>query len=175
MDILVTSRIPFPIEAVFLAMRDHLPELAQYMPNVQSVEVLNREDRETGEIAILNKWNSSTEIPKVVRSFVNADQKYWLDRAVWSEQKKAADWSLEMGFMPDRVKCVGRTSFHPLSAEATEMRVQGSLELDLKGLVPRLLLKKSTSAVERFVRMLVQPNLQKTSDALIAYLRAQES
>jgi hypothetical protein len=41
-------------------------------------------------------------------------------------------------------------------------------------LVPRLLLGKATSAVEKFVGKLVQPNFQKTSNALTAYLNTQD-
>jgi hypothetical protein len=175
MNILVTSHIPFPIESVFLAMRDNLPELVQFMPNIHSIEILNRETTISGDISMLNKWNSATEIPKVVRSFIPQDKTYWLDSAVWSTEQKAADWSLEMGFMPERVTCTGTTSFHMLGPQSTEMRAQGTLELNLKGLVPRLLLRRSTSAVERFVRVLVQPNFEKTSDALIAYLKGLES
>ena len=175
MNILVKTNIPFPIDAVFLAMRDELPEMVQYMPNIQSLEILNRETKDGGEIFILNKWNSATEIPKVVRSFIPQDKTFWLDRAVWSTDRKSADWELEMGFMPERIQCSGCTSFHFVGPNMTEMRVKGSLELDLKGLVPRLLLRKTTSAVERFVKVLVQPNFEKTSDALISYLQTQDS
>ena len=40
-------------------------------------------------------------------------------------------------------------------------------------MVPRLLLSKVTKGVEGFVGNMVQPNFQKTSDALTAYLEAQ--
>jgi hypothetical protein len=175
MNIMVKTNIPFPIESVFLAMRDELPELVQYMPNVQSLEILKRETTDTGNISILNKWTSATEIPKVVRSFIPKDKTYWLDRALWSNDRKTAEWELDMGFMSERINCTGTTSFHVVDSNITEMRVQGNLDLDLKGLVPRLILRKTTSAVERFVRVLVQPNFEKTSDALISYLQSQES
>ena len=77
-----------------------------------------------------------------------------------------------MGFMPERVTCVGRTYFVKIDENTTEMRVEGDLTLDLKGLVPRLILGKATKVVEKFVGKLVQPNFQKTTQALTDYLRA---
>ena len=75
--------------------------------------------------------------------------------------------------MAERVTCTGTTSYHRLDDERTEMRIRGTLTLDLKGMVPRLLLSKVTKGVEGFVGNMVQPNFQKTSDALTAYLEAQ--
>ena len=50
------------------------------------------------------------------------------------------------------------------------MLIKGSLTLNLKGLVPRLLLGRPTTGVEGFVGKLVKPNFQKTTEALTAYL-----
>ena len=173
MDIRVVSEIPFPIEAVFLAMRDHMPELAEYMPNVDSIEVTERHEPSDGVIKLVNRWNAAaTEIPAVARPFIDASSVFWLDHATWKRDDNACDWRLEMGFMADRVDCTGRTSYHVIDEGRTEMRIEGRLGLDLKGLVPRLLLGKATASVEKFVSKLVQPNFEKTSNALTAYLRA---
>jgi hypothetical protein len=174
-EINVVSEIPFPIADVFKAMRDHMPELAKYMPNVDTINVESREDVGDGCVKLVNRWNAAaTEIPAVARPFVNQSDVYWLDHAEWNEKSNACNWRLEMGFMGDRIECIGSTSYHVVSAESTEMRIIGTLKLDLKGLVPRLLLGKATSAVEKFVGKLVQPNFQKTSNALTAYLNTQD-
>ena len=170
------SVIPFPIEEVYLAMRDHMPELAEYMPNIESIDVQKREEIGSDELKLINRWNAaSTEIPKVARPFVKPDKTYWLDHAHWENSKYRCNWSLEMGFMPDRIKCEGFTDYVAIADDKTEMRISGKLELHLKGLVPRFFLGKATSGIEKFVGGLVQPNFQKTSDALTAFLRAQSS
>jgi hypothetical protein len=146
-EINVVSEIPFPIADVFKAMRDHMPELAKYMPNVDTINVESREDVGDGCVKLVNRWNAAaTEIPAVARPFVNQSDVYWLDHAEWNEKSNACNWRL----------------------------IIGTLKLDLKGLVPRLLLGKATSAVEKFVGKLVQPNFQKTSNALTAYLNTQD-
>ena len=57
----------------------------------------------------------------------------------------------------------------------TETRIVGELKLDLKGLVPRLMVNKVTGMVEDFVGRMIQPNFQKTTDALTAYLESQKA
>lgn len=172
MQLSVQSVIPFPIENVYKAMRDHLPELATYLPNIDSIEVKERK-LEGDVLHLVNQWNpANTEIPTVAQSFVDVEKTYWLDYATWTGEEKSCSWRLEMGFMPNRIKCTGRTYFVVVDENTTEMRVEGSLNLDLKGLVPRLFLGKATKGIEAFVGKLVQPNFQKTAQALTDYLRA---
>ena len=172
MDINVVTTIQFPKDEVFRAMRDQMPALAEFMPNIDTIVVESRED-EQDEVRLVNRWNAAaTEIPVVARGFIDPSNVYWLDHARWSGDGSVCDWRLEMGFMSDRVKCSGTTQYVAVSDTVTEMRISGQLELNLKGLVPRLLMGKATAGVERFVGKLVQPNFQKTADALSAYLAA---
>ena len=172
MQVSIKSPIPFPIQDVYAAMRDHMPELAQFMPNIDSIEV--KERRVEGDILhIVNRWNpADTEVPSVAKSFIDPKTTYWLDYATWKGEEKSCSWNLKMGFMPDRIKCTGSTSFVALNENNTEMRIEGTLTLNLRGLVPRLFLNKATRGVEKFVGRLVEPNFQKTAQALTDYLRS---
>ena len=173
MKIDVVTYTPFPIEAAFLAMRDQMVALGDYMPNIEKITVESREEPAEGEVKLINRWQAAnSEIPAVARSFVKPEQMYWLDHAHWTRHDYLCCWRLEMAFMPERIRCTGTTSYHTVG-DRTEMRIKGELELDLKGLVPRLVLSKATSAVEGFVSKLIQPNFQKTADALTAYLTSQ--
>jgi hypothetical protein len=173
MDISVVTMIPYPLELVYAAMRDQLPDLANYMPNVESIIVESREEVSENRIKLVNRWNAaSTEIPVVARRFVDQSQMYWTDYADWEADANRCTWRLKTGFMSDRVNCNGSTTYVAVADDRTELRISGSLSLDLKGLVPRLVLKRATSGVEKFVSRLVQPNFQKTADALKAYLDA---
>lgn len=170
MDINVVSTVPFPIDMVFPAMRDQLQGLAEFMPNIDRIVEHSREEPEPGVMKLLNQWYAArTEIPAMARPFVDPSKIHWHDRATWRDAEKLCEWSLEIGFMPDRIKCGGTTSYHAVG-ETTELHIKGRLDLDLKGLVPRLMLKKATSGVESFVGRLIEPNFQKTADALARYL-----
>ena len=74
MQLSVQSIIPFPIENVYKAMRDHLPELATYLPNIDSIEVKERK-LEGDVLHLVNQWNpANTEIPTVAQSFVDVEK-----------------------------------------------------------------------------------------------------
>ena len=171
MNISIKSTIPFPIKAVFEAMRDHMPELVPYMPNVQKIDVEHRQ--QDGNILHLrNRWTpAQTEIPSVARPFIKPEQTYWIYHAQWEDNTNACSWRLEMAFMPDRIDCSGTTSFVALTDTQTQMVIKGTLTLNLKGLVPRLLLNRATKSVESFVGKMVEPNFQKTTEALTNYLK----
>ena len=169
----VLTTVPFPKDRVFLAMRDQMPALAEYMPNVDSIIVESREDDDEDDVRLVNRWNgAATEIPVLARGFIDPKHVYWHDHARWLAGEALCHWRLEMGFMGDRIQCSGTTRYVPRGDDATEMRISGQLNLNLKGLVPRLLMGKATSAVEGFVGQLLKPNFQKTADALSAYLAA---
>ena len=173
MHILIKTTIPFPLQKVYEAMRDNMPEMADFMPNIKSIDVKNREEK-NGEIHLVNQWTpNATEIPAVARPFVDPEKTYWLDYATWKTNETSCSWRLQMGFMAERVDCNGRTTFNRIDENNTEMLIDGSLNLNLKGLVPRLFLNKATKGVEKFIGKLVQPNFERTATALTEYLKTQ--
>jgi hypothetical protein len=175
MEISVVTTIPHPQQDVWLAMRDHMHELAPYLPNVDGIEVKERTEPAPGQVKMVNLWKAAkTEIPTVARPFIDPSKMNWLDYATWYEDKQFCEWNLQVGLMPERVKCRGTTSFRALDAGRTEVKILGNLDLELKGLLPGLIAKSATPKVEQFVIKLVQPNFEKTSDAVTRYLDAQK-
>jgi hypothetical protein len=173
MKIFIKSTIPYPIKAVYEAMRDHMPELVPYMPNIKQIIVENRAQKEN-VLILQNRWiPAQTEIPAVARSFIDSNNTYWIDHAQWTDNEQSCSWRLEMGFMTERVHCTGTTAFAELEPNKTEMIIKGELTLNLKGLVPRLLLGRATKGIEGFVGKMVEPNFKKTTEALTAYLTEQ--
>ena len=173
MKLRVLTKIPFELDAVFEAMRDQMPALAGYMPNVASIDVQSREESDT-EVRLINRWTgAATEIPSVARPFIKPDEIFWLDHAHWDNAARLCRWRLEMGFMSERIHCTGETIYKDLGDGTTEMSIEGELTLDLKGMLPRLMLKPGTAAIEKFVGKLVEPNFEKTAEALKSYLAQQ--
>ena len=58
MDINVVTTIQFPKDKVFRAMRDQMPALAEFMPNIDTIVVESRED-EHDEVRLVNRWNAA--------------------------------------------------------------------------------------------------------------------
>ena len=170
MKLRVLTKIPYDLDAVFEAMRDQMPALAAYMPNVASIDVESREESD-GQVRLVNRWTgAATEIPTVARPFVKPDDIYWLDHATWDNEARLCRWRLEMGFMSDRISCSGQTLYHSMGAQETEVRIEGELTLNLAGMLPSLMLKPGTAAIEKFVSKLAEPNFEKTAEALKTYL-----
>lgn len=168
MDISVQTTVPYPRDQVFDTMRDKLPELAAYLPNVDSITV-QRRDEQGATIALDNLWKAArTEVPAVARPFVDKDKLTWLDKARWADG--ACDWVIEVGMFPDRVNCVGRTTFHDTGNGHTEVHIKGVLEISLKGMLPGLIARRAGPKIEAFVIKLIQPNFQKTAEAVRRYL-----
>ncbi|MBU0550828.1 hypothetical protein KKF91_14615 [Myxococcota bacterium] len=171
MKLSVVNTVSFPRRRVFEAMRDHMPELAALMPNIARIEVLKREEISEGELKLVNLWTAAnTEVPKAARAFVDPKKMSWTDHAHWTTEGWICQWRLEMSFMTDRIQCEGTTTYKEKGDSSCEMHISGNLELNLKGLMPGLLIKKVQPTIEGFVVQLIEPNFQKTADALTRYL-----
>lgn len=172
MQISVVQVLPYPRPTVFRALRDHLPELAAYLPNIEYIEVKERGEPAPGETKLLNLWKAAkTEVPTVARAFLDPAKLSWLDRAHWREADWSNAWDMEVSFMKDRVVCRGRTTYHVRDERTTEVRIDGVLELNLSGLLPGFLAKKAAPVVESFIIGLIKPNFEKVNDGLVLYLK----
>jgi hypothetical protein len=171
MDITVDSKINHPRAVVYAAMRDQMASLAPYLPNVERIEVRERKDTTPGVVELVNFWKAAaTEIPAVARPFIDPSKLSWIDRARWVDADQTCHWSLEVSFMPERVKCSGTTTYLEDGPNRTAIRMRGKLEFDLKGLLPGLIARTATPSVEQFVVKMIQPNLEKTVEALGRFL-----
>lgn len=176
MEITVDARVPYPRAQVFEAMREKMPDLVPFLPNVDAVEVKSRDDAEPGTIKLVNLWRAAkTEVPTVARPFIDPSRLNWLDHAVWTEADWTCRWRLEVGFMTERTKVGGTTTYTEDGPTATLVRMRGNLELDLKGLLPGFVARSAQPKVEAFVVKLIQPNFEKTVDALTRYLDTQRA
>jgi len=172
MKLSIVTQINHSADACFSAMRDEMPNLAKFMPNVEKIEVVSRETSDSG-VKLTNRWHAaSTEIPTLARPFIDPDKVFWLDHADWTEAGHRCAWRLELGFLTDRVTCEGFTIFTPEGENNCKMEIDGALSLDLKGLVPRLMVGRATKGVEQFILKLMEPNFRRMGRALTEFLDA---
>ena len=118
-------------------MRDEMPNLAKFMPNIEKIDVIEREEGADG-VRLTNQWYAPVRKSTLARPFVDPDKVFWLDHAHWLVEGHRCQWRLELGFLTDRVRCEDLRSSHP-QAGSCRMEIDGDLSLDLKGLVPRLM------------------------------------
>ncbi len=166
--------VTFARADVMRTQRDDMVELAQYLPNIDVITVLEREELEDG-VRLVNLWKAAaTEIPRVIRPFVKPEMMQWKDHARWYNDTYMCEWRLELGFFTEQVKVSGTTRFEELGADRCKVIIDGNLAVDVKNMpgVPRLLAGKIVSEIEKLVVKQLTPNLTGVNRGLESYLKA---
>ena len=172
MRLFVEDVIAHSQAAVYDTQRNRMPELAAFLPNIDEIQMLEREEREGG-VRIVNPWKAAaSDIPRVIRPFVKPDMLQWHDYAEWFDEGFYCTWRLKIGFMTEQVDVRGKTSFLDLGDGRSKCVVDGELTVDHTNLpgVPRLLAKKVVGEVERFVVKLLTPNLTSVNRGIERFL-----
>lgn len=164
--------IEFPLDDVFSTHRDHLPELAEFLPNVESIVVESKE--EDGEmLRIVNTWTAArTEVPAILRPFVKPEMMKWTDYAAWHVQDRICHYRIELGFLKEAIDVQGVNRMVATEDGQTEVTLEGQITVDAKKIpgVPKFMAKKVGAAVEKFVVKTITPNLKKTNDGVRRFL-----
>ncbi len=174
MEIRSTDVVNYPVEEVYATFRDRMPEITEFIRNVDRIVVEKRENLGKGKVHLINHWYAVGEIPPVARSFVKPDMLSWRDDATWDDATRTASWNLETFFFRESVKCYGTTHFAARGDQATEVRIEGNLEIRVVDLpmVPGLLKKRVGAEIERFVASLIGPNLKNATIGVQKFLDA---
>jgi hypothetical protein len=164
------SVINHPVDQVFEAYRDRLSDVANYLDDIKTIVVKEREELD-GAVRLHNVWSSDKEIPAVAQKFIKPEALNWDDHAKWYEADTRCEWHIETRAFTEAFKCGGQTR---LVADGDQTRVilEGELTLDvskIKG-VPKFLAKSVGPQVEKFIVALIKPNLERTNQAIAAFL-----
>ena len=166
--------VSYPVERVYLALRDRMVELPEYLPQITSIEELSRETRDDGDLDIVNLWQgNSKSAPAGVRPFVSKKMLAWRDYGTWREQKKYVEWRFETMHFDSLYECGGVNYLEDRDG-STQLRLTGTLTVhpDRVPGVPRLLAKRLAPKVEQWLINMVTPNLQHLPRAVQAFLDA---
>ena len=173
MDFSIRDVIEFPVEDVFIAHRDHLVDLVDYLPNIEQIEVKSRQEKE-GKIQLVNVWKAaSTEVPGILRPFVRPEMMKWTDEATWCQSSYTCEYRIEFGFLNEAIHCSGINLMKPVDNKSTEVILEGTISIDARKVpgVPKLMARKIGATVETFVVKLITPNLRRTNDGVRQFLR----
>ncbi len=171
MDIRTDATLSHPRDKVYTTYRDRLPELAEYFPNIQSIEVLHSE-REGAVLHLLNEWQATAKIPRIARSYIKPEMLRWKDHADWNDDECCVHWRFELAFLTDVVHAAGTNTFIEAGPAGTHLSIRGDLAID-SGRLPGVSARTGRLVVphiERFCVALVKPNLLKTTEVLQRFL-----
>lgn len=177
MKLFVEDTIRYPLDLVFNTYRDNLDKLAVYLPNIDAIEVKEREEPKPDQVRLLNLWKAApSEIPAVVRPFVDPSKLQWKDYALWDASDYSCTWRNELNIFTDQITIQGRNTFTAVGDNATKITINGDLTVDAKRIpgVPRFMAGKIGSAVEKFVVTTIKPNLTGVNRGLEKFIAAQQ-
>lgn len=175
MEIHGTRDLTHPARLVFETLRDRTPDLVAHLPNIEGVQVLDRQEAPP-VVTLYNRWQGAQgDVPAIVRPFVKKELVAWFDRAAWSEETLGCTWEIEAVVGRECFSCTGTTTITPLDdGSRFELRGQLSIDPDRVPGVPRFLARKLSGPLERFIARAIGPNLTSVASAVQAYLDERE-
>jgi hypothetical protein len=170
MEIKADVTLPFPRERVFTTYRDRLSELTDFLPNIQRIRVLKREDL-GDEVRLANEWTGGGDIPKAALAVIKESMFRWTDHAIWKTSSHTVEWRTEVGLFPGVVQSWGFNRYVELP-HGTRLEIRGSLVCDATKVpgVPRMLAGSINGVVERFLVGQVQVNLTEVAKGVCRML-----
>ncbi len=118
-----------PVDRIWQTMRDRLVQVAAVMEDVQSVEVLER-DEQANALILVNRWTARQRVPQMLRGITGGDTISWTDRAQWRDDDRICDWAIRPSIFAEYVSCDGTTLYESaMAGRGTRVTFSGSFEL----------------------------------------------
>lgn len=160
-----------PLEKVYDLVKNQLPDIVPYLPNVDKIEVMEKSE-DGSKTHLINKWYAKADVPGIVKSFIKPEIFCWKDDANWDDDSHSVDYSLESFLANDLFDAKGKNSFTSVDENKTELTISCKVTIYPEKVpgVPRLLAKKVAPAIEGLIEKLLAPNLSSLGDGLNQYL-----
>jgi hypothetical protein len=167
-----------PVDVVYDLVKNEIEKLVPFLPNIKSIEQVERDEVNKNEVKLLNYWHPKVEVPGLVKKFIkNEDIFSWKDYAHWNDKKKIVEYRLE-GFMgKDMYTCKGKNYFIETEDGHTELKVTCDLEIFADKIpgIPRLIAGKAKPMIEDLIKKALTPNLTQLSKGLEGYFKKNKS
>lgn len=173
MQINAVSIIRHPLDRVYRAYKDELVEISAFMPNINEIKILSRQEVPDGT-RLHNEWTGKGEIPKLVRGILKPEMVKWDDYALWNDVEHLCHWEIKTRAFTDNCTCKGINRLVAEGPDATRVTLSGTLDVHLQGIpgVPGFLANRVAPQVEKFIIALITPNLEQVNTALERYLNS---
>jgi hypothetical protein len=165
--------VKYPLDLVWLTIRDRLPELVPLLDDVKQITVLERVEQADGRVHMVNLWQAKPQLPAFLASEIKPEMMAWTDRADWQPASYECHWRIEPKFLPELTACSGLTSYQPaMGGRGTRITFEGALDLNARNLssVPSLVGDTLLKGVEAFATSLIPKNFRKLTEAASRFL-----
>lgn len=165
-----TDIIEAPLDAVYTMVRDELPKLAAYLPNIHKVQTLEYSQKGS-QTEIVNRWYANAKVPALVEKFIKEELFSWKDTAVWKNDQHVVDYKIESFLGGDIYEAFGTNSFKELPGNKTEFKVTCTLIIHAEKVpgLPKLIARKITPVLEKMIEKMLEPNLTSLGKGLKTY------
>lgn len=166
--------IAHPRELVFATFRDEMPRLVPYLPDIASIEVLERRELPGGQLQAVSLWRADpVDVPALVKPWMKPQWTQWRDHALWDPVRWTCQWRTELLMFQETVEARGCNRYLAQGPGAVCVLSEAEVKIDAGSLpgVPRVMARRAGEALERFVVRLMEPNLTRAHRGLEAYLR----
>jgi len=157
-----------PQDLLWVTVRDHLPELASQLDDIESVEVLEREETGGGRVRLVNRWRSTQTIPSMLRDRLGASEVSWVDRNEWDGASRVCTWTIEPSLLRDSIHCAGTTTYQrAMGGRGTRVTFAGEFEFAPGALrsIAGPLERPLAAFIESIVKTLIPRNLRRVMEA----------
>ncbi len=163
-----------PINVVYETLRDNLYKLAKYLPDVTSIELVERKEAED-RVYTVNKWQSKNILPPSISQFIKLDGVAWLDRGEWSKSEYVCTWSYEPFIFQGQFNAHGQDSYST-DGRYTTIKFNGDLQINLEQypfviVVPTIMRKKIVDEFLNIILSLIKSNFTALIKGLEQYTR----
>ena len=164
-----------PIQKVWTTYRDHLPTLAEVMPTVESITVINRKET-IKEVYLENIWKLSAGIPFAIRKIIPEKLLSYRDQATWKEELWVCDFIETPVDGSNIYICKGRNTFLEL-CDKTLLEISFELSIDPYNIpgIPYLIAKSLVKKIEPIISKEVAKNLEKTAKQVENFIQKKNS
>ena len=170
-----TDTINAPLEVVYNLVKNDLPKVVQYLPNIREVKVIERSQRD-GKDYIINQWLAEANIPSLAKKFIDEKLFSWKDCAYWDDSQHKVDYEIEPFFAKGIYEAKGTNLFRPFDGK---MQLTLSCEVQIypekiPG-IPKFIAKQLNPILEQMIESMLAPNLTSLGRGLKEYLRVENS
>jgi len=160
--------VKHPVDRVWVAVRDRLPELGATVDDIESIILIQREAAGPGKVRLVNEWRSSHHIPPGLRDRLGVSELSWLDRNLWDDGDHRCTWGIEPSVLTQYIRCEGSTHYEPaMGGRGTRVTFAGTFDLapDALAAFAGSLRKPVSAFVESIATTVIPRNVRKVMEA----------
>ena len=158
-----------PRSKVWKTYRDELVNIGQSMPAVESIEVLNRTEKDN-IVKLENRWNISGNIPKTIKNIIPKNLLTYKDIALWDQTKMICFFEEEPSDGSGIYNCKGQNIFEEdNTGTILTIKLELTIYPDKIPGIPTFLISPLISNIEKFVSKEVAKNLEATAKLVVEY------